>query len=460
MLKIKKIVLGFRNYNDLKVGRLCRAIKSIIIVSFIGISVLGCRVNLDQVEILSFKQKLEKLFPQSEITKLDARDHFSNEYQIVLQEPFDHKNPSAGTFDHYVYLSHIDDSQPVVLVTEGYNASRRTYEMSKILKANQVQVEYRFYGKSRPDSIPWQYLTNDQAIEDYHQLVTKLKRLYTGKWVSTGISKGGETVLIYKSKYPWDVKVAVPYVAPIIDGQEDPKTEEHINTVGSEECRNKIEKFQRKLLEKRDSVIVEISKYASQKNMTFTEIPYDEALEYATLEFPFSFWQWGGKCDEIPSENATAKDLFNYVNDIVGISFYNDKTYYDLLPSYYQHMLELGYYGFDTTPVKDLLKVVHNPTNMRFAPKNVEIEFDENYIKEVRAFIENQGKNILYIYGEYDTWGACAPNPKAHVDALKMILKEGSHLTRIKDFSEEDQQIIYDKLQNWLGYSVTIHPLK
>jgi hypothetical protein len=41
-----------------------------------------------------------------------------------------------------------------------------------------------------------------------------------------------------------------------------------------------------------------------------------------------------------------------------------------------------------------------------------------------------------------------------------MILKGGSHSTRIKNFSTEDQQIIYNKLQNWLGYSVTIYPLE
>ena len=148
------------------------------------------------------------------------------------------------------------------------------------------------------------------------------------------------------------------------------------------------------------------------------------------------------------------------INKLVGISFYNDKTYYDLLPSYYQHMTELGYYGFDTTPVKDLLHVVLKPTNKRFAPKNVDLTYNPNYIKEVRDYIENQGNKILYIYGEYDTWGACAPNPKPHVNFLKMVLKGGSHKTRIKDFSPEDQQVIYNKLQNWLGYSVTIYPLE
>ena len=433
--------------------------KSIIFFVILSVSIVSCRVQLEPIEILTFQQKLEAVFPNAEITKMDTKDHFIKVFQLVLNEPLDHNDKSKGTFKHYVYLSHINVNKPTVLITEGYSAHPSTYELSKIVKGNQVQVEYRFYGKSRPDSIPWKYLKNDQAIEDYHQLVTKLKTLYKGKWISTGISKGGETVLIYKYKYPYDIDVVVPYVAPLINTREDPRTEEHINTVGSDECRGKITKFQRLVLENRDSVLKEISKYAAVKKMSFTEISSEEALEYAVLEFPFSFWQWGGNCDSIPTNKVTAKALFKTINNTVGISFYNDKTYHDLLPSYYQHMTELGYYGFDTTPVKDLIKVVHNPTNLRFAPKNIDLTFNPSYIKNVRDYIENQGNKILYIYGEYDTWGACAPNPKSHVNFLKMVLKGGSHSTRIKDFSVKDQQLIYDKLQKWLGYSVTIYPL-
>jgi len=436
-------------------------LKSLILFIVLSFSVAGCRtVYLEPVEILSFEQKLSALFPEAEISQIEVNDHFKKSFQLILEQPLDHNNPEAGTFKHYVYLSHTSVNKPTVLVTEGYNAYPRTYELSKILKGNQVQVEYRFYGKSRPNPIPWEYLKNNQANEDYHQLVTKLKTLYTSKWVSTGISKGGETVLIYKSKYPYDIDVAVPYVAPLINSQEDNRTTEHINTIGTEDCRNNIKNFQRAVLKNRDSVLDEITNYVNAKNMSYTELSIEEALEYAVLEFPFSFWQWGASCESIPVQNATAKNLFEFLNSVVGISFYNDTTYHDLLPSYYQHMTELGYYGFDTTPVEDLLKYVKKPTNMRFAPKNVDLTFNENYIKEVRDYVENRGNKILYIYGKNDTWGACAPNPKPHVNALKMVLKNGSHSTRIKHFSTEDKQLIYDKLQNWLGYSVTIYPLE
>lgn len=409
---------------------------------------------------VSLEQKLKTLFPDAEVIKTEPKDYFKEAFTLILKEPLDHKNPGAGTFKHYVYLSHAGFEKPTVLVTEGYNARPRTYELSKIFQGNQVQVEYRFYGKSRPDPIPWQYLKNDQAIEDYHQLVTKLKTLYTGKWISTGISKGGETVLIYKSKYPDDMDMAVPYVAPLINGQEDPRTVEHYNTVGTQACRTKILRFQRQVLDKREAVQYEIKHYAKKKKMSFTIVPVEEAIEYAVMEFPFSFWQWGGKCDEIPGENATAKEMFDYLNKIVGIGFYSDKTYHDLLPSYYQHMTELGYYGFDTRPVQDMLRYAKKPTNLRFAPKDVDLTYDPEYIKAVRDYVENKGDKILYIYGGYDTWGACAPNPKPNVDAVKIVLPGGSHKTRIASFDAAGRQKIYSTIQRWLGESVEIHPLK
>ncbi|NER12791.1 hypothetical protein GWK08_05025 [Leptobacterium flavescens] len=417
------------------------------------------QTSVQEIATENIQQALETLFPDAEISSIENKDHFKESFQLVLKEPLDHNNPSAGTFEHYVYLSHFDIEKPVILVTEGYGARPRTYELSRLLDANQVMVEYRFYGKSRPEPVPWEYLKNDQAIEDYHQLVEKLKKIYKGPWVSTGISKGGETVLIYKSKYPEDIDVAVPYVAPLINTQEDPRTTEHINSVGEEACREKIKNFQRRLLENREELIGEIETHATEKEMKFTQVPVAEALEYAALEFSFSFWQWGGNCEEIPDENANSKEIFDYVNKIVGISFYSDKVYHDLLPSFYQHMVELGYYGFDMSPVEDLLQIVKDPTNSRFAPKNTDLSYDPEYIKRVRDYAETKGDKILYIYGEYDTWGACAPSPKPEVDALKMVLKKGHHGTRIRHFSKEDQEKIYAKLKEWMGEDITLNPL-
>lgn len=409
---------------------------------------------------VTFQEQLQELFPKAEISAIESKDHFTKAYQVILEQNLDPKKPEAGTFKHYMYVSHNAYESPTVLITDGYASRNRTTELSKLLQANQVIVEYRMYGKSRPDSIPWQYLTNDNAIEDYHNIVTKLKSIYKGKWLSSGISKGGETTLIYKSKYPNDVDVAVPYVAPLINGVEDQRTNDLINSVGEASCREKIKQFQRAVLQNRKEILALLKAYAVKKKMKFTEVPMEEALEYSVLEFPFSFWQWGGKCGEIPTAKANAKELFAYLNKVSGFTLYNDWGFNYYLPSFYQHLKELGYYGFDLEPVKDLLKVVRSSSNIRFAPRNVDLTYNPNYIQKVRDYVEQQGDQVLYIYGEYDPWGACAPEPKSGVDALKMTLKGGDHGTRIKHFSPEDQQKIHTKLQEWLGKETKIYPLK
>ncbi|MGB0405631.1 MAG: PhoU domain-containing protein, partial [Fusobacterium sp.] len=43
-------------------------------------------------------------------------------------------------------------------------------ELAKILNSNQLIVEYRFNGGSRPKNIQYQYLTNDQAMDDLHRI--------------------------------------------------------------------------------------------------------------------------------------------------------------------------------------------------------------------------------------------------------------------------------------------------
>ncbi|PWJ43748.1 M1 family aminopeptidase [Sediminitomix flava] len=408
----------------------------------------------DQSEKEKVRAAFLAQFPKAKLKEVKRKAHFTQYYEIYLPQPLDHSNPKNGTFEQKMYLGHVDFEKPILIETEGYQLYNYPREISKITKGNQLLVEYRFYGESVPKGgIPWKYLTNDLAIEDYHRIVSKLKNVYTGKWISSGVSKGGETTLIYKSKYPNDVDVAVPYVAPIILGVEDPRTDQHINTVGEKTTRKRITEFQRTVLQNRTEVLKEIEQYAAKKEMKFS-VGLEVALEYAVLEFPFSYWQWGGNVSDIPTKDAPAKELFNYLNQIVGISFYSDITIDRLLPSYYQHMKELGYYGFDTTPVADLLEIVHKPTNSFFAPQNVDLTYNPNYMKEVVDFLESKGDNILYIYGEYDTWGACAVNPSDKTNALKMVLKKGSHATRIRHFSVEDQIRIYSQLKDWLGVKV------
>ena len=343
---------------------------------------------------------LKKKLPNATIKTLEAKDHFSEAYEIMLTQPLDHQNSAAGNFQQLIYLQHVDRKQPMVMETEGYAARFRTNELSQILKGNQLTVEYRFAGKSKPEKLDWQYLTNDQASDDLHRIKKIFKKLYKKDWISTGVSKGGQTTLIYKSKYPKDICVAVPYVAPMPLAQEDKRTDEHQATIGSDDCRKRIHDFQRVALQQREQLIPMLNRFAENNKLTYS-IGTDVALEYAVLEFPFSFWQWGGVCDNIPEPSADPEQIFEYINNVVQWNFYSDASAEIYLPSFYQFITELGYYGFPKAHLEDLLVAVPNPSNTIFAPKGVDLTY-RNYLHPVVDYLKKKGDRIIYIYGEYD----------------------------------------------------------
>jgi len=66
-------------------------------------------------------------------------------------------------------------------------------EPTRLLDANQIIVEHRFFDDSRPSPADWTKLTIAQQAADDHRTVVALAQIYTGAWVNTGISKGGMT---------------------------------------------------------------------------------------------------------------------------------------------------------------------------------------------------------------------------------------------------------------------------
>ncbi len=412
-------------------------------------TLLSCEQTTPIQSKAEFISSLQELMPEATIESTKApSDEFKYSVKIGLPQPLDHRGDS-GEFVQYIYLSHRGFDLPTVLETEGYWAGNNLLELSSRLNANQLVVEYRYYGESSPDKMEWQYLNNDAAVEDYHRIVTILKKLYKGKWVSTGTSKGGETSLIYRSKYPKDMDATVAYVAPVILDTADVRPDQFLKTVGDEACRNSLIDFQREVLKRQSEILPLLKAYAVDKGYAFG-IGIEKALEYSVLEYTFSFWQWGSSCKDVPGVNASARELFDHLMAVSGVYLYSDSGIKRYEPSFYQHFKELGYYGFDASNVKDLLQHVSDTSNRIFAPKNVDLSYDRDYMPLVLDWLVTKGDQIIYVYGGFDTWASCAVNPGPEVDALKVVLPGGSHGTRIGDFPEQDQEKIYAKLETWL----------
>ena len=193
------------------------------------------------------QKKLEGLKGISGIEKLES-DHYAEKYLVRITQPVDHKNPAAGTFTQRVIVAHVGFDRPTILVTEGYGAAyalnpRYQEELSKLLDANMVFVEYRYFLESTPTPCNWEYLTAENSAYDLHNVNQTFRELYTGKWVSTGISKGGQTTCLYRAWFPDDVDFSVPYVAPLNRGVEDGRHEPFLRKVGTKKDRQKIEGY-------------------------------------------------------------------------------------------------------------------------------------------------------------------------------------------------------------------------
>ena len=154
------------------------------------------------------------------VEKMEQNPFFTEGLIVMVKQPIDHLHPDLGNFNQRVILSNLGIDKPVVFITEGYGgdygaSAKYLNELCPLLNANQLFVEHRFFGKSVPDSIDWNFLTVENAAADHHHIVELFKPLYQKKWISTGISKGGETVLYHRALYPNDVEISVPYVAPL-----------------------------------------------------------------------------------------------------------------------------------------------------------------------------------------------------------------------------------------------------
>ncbi len=410
--------------------------------------------SYSQTETELYK-KLKSIKEITSITTVKVDTSFTEGYELLISQPVDHNKPNGVKFNQRVFLSHKNYTSPVVFVTEGYSAGgNAAQEPTKLFNANQIVVEHRYFGKSIPQKKDWKYLTVKQAADDHHFINQIFKKIYSGKWISTGISKGGETTLFYKRFYPNDVDASIPYVAPVNLAAEDPRIYMFLNSVGTEECRNKILQFQRAFLKNREEIKKLIAADAEKNKLEFF-CDYDFLIEYITLEYPFAFWQWGiATCEEIPSENSSAEVLYAHMKKANPPYFFTKKAMEEFGAFYVQAYNEIGYYGYDISPLKDLLTEFTTSSNSILVPKDAKIKFDATVMNDINNWLVSSGNNILYIYGGNDTWNATSIQLTGLTNSLKMVKKGGSHRTRISSFDKTEKELIFTTLEKWLNLKI------
>lgn len=386
---------------------------------------------------------------------------FSEKYKVRILQPVDHQNPSAGTFVQTFVVSHAGFDRPVVFVTDGYTAGfafspKYQDEQTKHFRANQVVVQHRFFDESTPEGRPWQYMTGYNAACDMHNINRQLREIYKGKFVTTGISKGGQNVMIYKTYFPDDADLSVPYVGPLCWGVEDGRHEPFIAKCGTQEDRRRIYEFQREALLRRPAMVAMLDSLTRAKGYTYEGgLTLDNVLDFCVLEASFALWQWGLPTDSLPGKASSDKAIFDKLMSIAGADYIANDG--DGAPFFVQAAKELGYYGYDTKPFKGLLSIdsAKGYLHRIFLPEEAkDIVFDKTLYNDMHEYLKKNDPKMLFVYGQYDPWTAPAPEDKLFKgkrNMVKFVVPNGSHSSRIGSMPEEMRQRAWEILDGWMA---------
>lgn len=401
------------------------------------------------------EQKISAISAIKEIRPLETSE-FSEKYVTYFTQPLDHRHPEKGSFHQRVIVSHVGFDRPTVIVTEGYGAAyalRSQYreELSKLLNANMIFVEYRYFLESTPEPKDWQYLTAENSAADLHAITTAFKNIYPGKWIATGISKGGQTTLLYRTFYPDDVDISVPYVAPLCYGVEDGRHEPFLHKVSTPENRKKIEDFQLEALKRKATLLPRFEKYCTEKNYSF-RAPIEEIYDYSVLEYSFALWQWGTPISSIPATTASDDEIFSHLLAISEPGYFTADS--PNASFFVQAARELGYYGYDVQPFKQYLSIQSSEGYLHrlMLPEELkDMPFDKTLSKKITKFLKKQDPKMIFIYGQNDPWTAAGVTWLKNKKNIHVFIQpNGSHLARINTLPEAEKAKVMELINEWL----------
>ena len=390
------------------------------------------------------------------------------EYQLSIKQPVDHGDSAKGFFYQQLHLIHRGFSRPMVMETEGYNGDNTGCELEKILHCNDLDVEFRYFNQSRPDTLNWEYCSFEQATADLHHIRQIFRTLYHSKWISTGISRGGETALVYKYFFPRDVDATVAYVAPLPNDIEDKRIYDFLDTAGGIACVRRIRNVQVFMLQHEKEVLERLP--LSVKQLHYKAVGgLGAALEYAIMEYPFAFWQISDiNPNDIPV-NSNLNDYYNHVMAVFGGDFslfsllLSDENGVDPFVPHYYMTYQTGYYKYNLRPFKNYLHYLKGPNaSAAFLPAAVPRKpFDPEFEKKVIAWLSETGNDIVYIYGGRDTWTACKIAFNNSVNSRTFIMPGANHfMARIKHMPLTMQSEFAASLEHMTGLKVDLTALK
>lgn len=384
-------------------------------------------------------------------------------FDLTYDQPVDHDAPDGQRFAQRLVLLHRSETAPTVLESTGYGlwegfTGTALMEPAQILGANELTVEHRFFGPSRPEPVEWTHLSIGQAAADHHRIIAALRLVYGGRWISSGASKGGMTSVYHRRFYPDDVAGTVAYVAPLSFGTADQRYVAFLEQVGdSPACREALKTYQRLVLQHRAEMLLELA----GSGQTFDVLGADQALEHAVLGLPFAFWQYGDAsgCPYVPTSGATTTELYQFLEEANGmVTYVGDDSIAYFGPYYYQAATQLGEAALAEAHLADLLLFPGTDVPVTYVPAGVPATFDPAVMLDVDAWVKGSGAQLMFIYGEDDPWSAGAFELGGAVDSFRFYVAGGNHGAGIAELAPGDRAQATAALRRWAGLAQQAAP--
>ena len=425
---------------------------AVVLVLFLLVTISGCTRESSE-EVQDILQKIRAL-PGVTAVEIVPYYDYPRAFRIDITQPVDHNNPAGQQFTQRMYLSHVDESLPMVFAPSGYAVNERSgQELAGILQSNCLNVTHRYFEGARPDPTDWQYLTIRQAAADHHEIVTLFKTIYTGPWVSAGASKSGLTPLFHKRFYPDDVEAVVAYVAPFMFGTADERYVDYIANIGTQEAREQVHAFQRQALENRGVLTPMFVSWFGENGYTLTGDP-DRRFEDMVLGYGWNYWQYRSRFTTgIPGPNATPEEMLEHLDEVAIFFRSSDEDVVYIQPWLHQAGTEIGYPAMNYDHVQDLL--LYDQESLSEAYLRVygfPLEYNAATIEDIYRWVREEGNNIIFIYGSDDPWSAGAVELTGQTNALIFFHPGGDHRVQINDLAERD--LLLATLENWLGIQI------
>ena len=444
----------------------------------------------------SFRERLSELPWVVSIDEIvQSGEVFPEKYVVWFEQPIDWQSPDVGSFLQRAEIGFTGWDAVNVVNVDGYELHEETFtrddrhELAKMYSGNYINIEYRYFAKSAPEGLSkkstalWEYLTDENAANDFHSIMEQLRSILSGTWVFTGTSKGGQMTNLFSYYYPNDADAYVAYVAPFCDGTEDERIMDAVYTsIGADRYgeaqakiyRDMLLEFQVEAIRNREYLQPRLIRGLSSEDAKlypFRTVSRD--FEALILDHAEGVWQYDqnfASHDEVlkmprDDDPATEKnEREEYLAAMLallvdGVDPNEDSSF----PYFVQAATENGDYAMKFKYLREAVEreglslAITEEDEKNFTARMIFTEeqqkvftFDPYMRNELLNWSHTTRSNVIMIYGSSDPWyfvrlPDADDNPNVHIFTAPL-----SHIVRIADMPAEQKAQVTGLLDSWL----------